>query len=57
MSSWCLTVAMASVGLGTHLGRLRNLGLKPLGVGLAAAVIVDVVSFGMLSVLRLASVI
>ena len=35
---------MASVGLGTHLKRLRGLGLKPLGVGLAAALTVGAVS-------------
>lgn len=44
LSTWCLTVAMASVGLGTHLGRLRSLGLRPLAVGLAAALTVGVVS-------------
>jgi uncharacterized integral membrane protein (TIGR00698 family) len=43
-SSWCLTIAMASVGLGTHLGRLRALGLRPLAVGLAAALAVGGVS-------------
>jgi uncharacterized membrane protein YadS len=35
---------MAAVGLGTHLARLRGLGLRPLGAGLAAAVTVGVVS-------------
>lgn len=44
VSSGCLTVAMASVGLGTNLRRLQSLGLKPLGVGLAAALIVGAVS-------------
>jgi uncharacterized integral membrane protein (TIGR00698 family) len=44
LSAWCLTVAMAAVGLGTHLKRLRTLGLKPLGVGLAAALTVGAVS-------------
>ncbi len=43
-SAWCLTVAMASVGLGTNLKRLRSLGLKPLGVGLAAALSVGLMS-------------
>jgi uncharacterized integral membrane protein (TIGR00698 family) len=50
-SAWCLTVAMASVGLGTNLARLRTLGLRPLGVGLAAALIVGVVSAGMVRLL------
>jgi uncharacterized membrane protein YadS len=42
---------MASVGLGTNLARLRTLGLRPLGVGLAAALIVGVVSAGMVRLL------
>ena len=50
--TWCLIVAMASVGLGTNLKRLRTLGLRPLGVGLAAAVVVGVVSFGLIRVLE-----
>ncbi len=44
LSAWGLTIAMASVGLGTHLARLRRLGLRPLGVGLVAAATVGVVS-------------
>lgn len=44
LSAWCLTVAMASVGLGTHLQRLRGLGLRPLAVGLVAALVVGAVS-------------
>ena len=51
LSAWCLTVAMASVGLGTNLKRLRSLGLKPLGVGLAAALTVGVVSAGLIHLL------
>jgi uncharacterized integral membrane protein (TIGR00698 family) len=43
-SAWCLTIAMASVGLGTNLRRLRALGLKPLAVGLTAALVVGGVS-------------
>ena len=49
VSAWCLTVAMASVGLGTHLERLRRLGLRPLGVGLTAALVVGAVSAGWLA--------
>ena len=44
VSAWCLTVAMAAVGLGTNLRQLRTLGLKPLGVGLVAALTVGLVS-------------
>jgi uncharacterized integral membrane protein (TIGR00698 family) len=44
LSAWCLTVAMASVGLGTNLKKLRGLGLRPLGVGLVAALAVGAVS-------------
>lgn len=39
-----LLLAMAAVGLGTSLRRLRALGLTPLAVGLAAALAVGVVS-------------
>jgi uncharacterized integral membrane protein (TIGR00698 family) len=41
----CLIVAMAAVGLGTSLTRLRGLGLRPLGAGLAVAALVGVVSY------------
>jgi uncharacterized integral membrane protein (TIGR00698 family) len=41
----CLAVAMAAVGLGTSFTRLRGLGTRPLAVGLAAAILVGVVSF------------
>ena len=40
----CLAIAMAAVGLGTHLARLAVLGLRPLVVGLAAALTVGGVS-------------
>jgi len=52
LSSWCLTIAMASIGLGTNLTRLRALGARPLVAGLAAALTVGAVSFGMLQLLR-----
>ena len=45
LATWCLVVAMASVGLGTSFRRLRTLGLKPLAVGLVAATLVGFVSF------------
>jgi uncharacterized integral membrane protein (TIGR00698 family) len=41
---WCLTTAMAAVGLGTGLARLRGLGWRPLCAGLAAALAVGAVS-------------
>lgn len=50
LSAWCLTVAMASVGLGTHLRRLRGLGARPLAVGLVAALVVGAVSASLLAV-------
>jgi uncharacterized integral membrane protein (TIGR00698 family) len=51
LSSWCLTMAMASVGLGTNLKRLRGLGLKPIAAGLAAALIVGVIAAGLIHLL------
>jgi uncharacterized integral membrane protein (TIGR00698 family) len=45
LSTACLTVAMASVGLGTSFARLRSLGLRPLAAGLVTALLVGVVSF------------
>lgn len=44
----CLTVAMASIGLGTSLAQFKKLGLKPLAVGFAVAATVGVVSIGMI---------
>jgi len=46
-----LAVAMASVGLGTSIKGLRDIGLKPLGAGLIAAVLVGGVSITMISLL------
>ena len=48
LSTWCLTIAMAAVGLGTQLSRLRGLGLRPLVAGLVAALVVGVLSAGMI---------
>ena len=39
---------LAAIGLGTDLRRLRKLGLRPLGVGLAAALGVGVLSAGLI---------
>jgi len=47
-STACLTVAMASVGLGTDLRRLRSLGWKPLTLGLVVAAIVGAASTALL---------
>ena len=46
-----LAVAMASVGLGTSIKGLRDIGLKPLGAGLIAAVLVGGVSITLISLL------
>jgi uncharacterized integral membrane protein (TIGR00698 family) len=53
LSFWCLALAMVAVGLGTGLAKLRTLGLKPFAVGLATALLVGAVSFGLLSLTRL----
>lgn len=50
VAKWCLIVAMASVGLGTSFSRLKTLGFKPLLVGLVAATLLGLVSFGMIHV-------
>ncbi len=44
VAKWCLALAMAGVGLGTSLAKLRGLGFKPISVGFAAAVLVGAVS-------------
>jgi uncharacterized integral membrane protein (TIGR00698 family) len=49
-ATWCLTIAMAAVGLGTSFGKLRKLGWKPVTVGFAAAALVGVVSFALIKV-------
>jgi uncharacterized integral membrane protein (TIGR00698 family) len=51
LSGWLLTTAMAGVGLGTGLAKLRVLGWRPLCVGLAAAALVGAVSFSLISLL------
>jgi uncharacterized membrane protein YadS len=53
-SGWCLTLAMAAVGLGTDLSRLRSLGVRPLVVGFAAALTVGVVSATLIRALTVA---
>ncbi len=51
LSGWCLALAMAAIGLGTNLRQLRGLGLRPLGVGLVAALTVGAVAAGMIKLL------
>jgi uncharacterized membrane protein YadS len=41
----CLALAMAAVGLGTSFTKLRVLGVRPLAVGMAAALLVGFVGF------------
>lgn len=50
-STWALTTALAGIGLSTEFAKLRGLGLKPLAVGLVAALSVGVVSFLTLTIL------
>jgi uncharacterized integral membrane protein (TIGR00698 family) len=47
----CLAVAMAAVGLGTSIKGLRDIGLRPLGAGLVAAVLVGGVSIALITLL------
>lgn len=48
---WCLTTAMAAIGLGTGLARLSTLGWKPFSVGFAAALLVGVMSASLVQIL------
>jgi uncharacterized membrane protein YadS len=48
---WLLATAMAAVGLGTGLAKLRGLGWKPFSVGLAAALMVGGVSLALVKLL------
>lgn len=51
VSKWALAGALAGIGLNTDLKKLKGLGLKPLLVGLVAAAVVGLMSFGALSLL------
>jgi len=51
VANWCLAIAMAAVGLGTSFSKLSKLGLKPLGMGLIAALVVGGVSYSMIRLL------
>lgn len=50
-STFFLTVAMASIGLGTDLGEIRRTGYRPLAVGLISALLVGAVAAVAISVL------
>jgi uncharacterized integral membrane protein (TIGR00698 family) len=50
-SLFVVTMAMAGVGLGVHLGTLRKVGLKALYVGMFSALVLSVFSFGMLKLM------
>lgn len=52
VSKWALASALAGIGLNTDLAKLRGLGIKPLLVGLVAAIVVGIVSFSTLSFLN-----
>jgi uncharacterized integral membrane protein (TIGR00698 family) len=50
-AEFCLGIAMAAVGLGTSIKGLKDIGLKPLGVGLFSALLVGGVSIGLITLL------
>ena len=51
VSAACLAVAMAAIGLGTNLRKLRGLGLRPLAVGFAAALTTGAVATTLIKLL------
>jgi uncharacterized integral membrane protein (TIGR00698 family) len=51
LAELCLAVAMAAVGLGTSIKGLKDIGFRPLGAGLVAAVLVGAVSITLISLL------
>ena len=51
LSAACLALAMAAIGLGTNLRKLRGLGLRPLAVGFAAALTTGAVATGLITLL------
>ncbi|MFP6704026.1 MAG: putative sulfate exporter family transporter [Planctomycetaceae bacterium] len=52
MAVFFLTISMAAVGLGTSFTQLKNLGWKPLCLGLTAAVLVGCVSVALIWILK-----
>ncbi len=51
LSSYCLAIAMAGVGLGTSIKGLRSIGLKPLALGLFSALTVGLISLALIKLL------
>jgi uncharacterized integral membrane protein (TIGR00698 family) len=45
LATWCLTLAMASLGLSTSMAKIKNLGFTPLFVGFIAAAAVGLLSY------------
>ena len=51
VSIFLLTTAIAAVGLGTNITKLKALGWKPLFIGLAAAILVGATSYVLVTLL------
>lgn len=51
LSSYCLAIAMAGVGLGTSIKGLRSIGFKPLALGLVSALTVGLISLALVTIL------
>jgi len=51
LSGYCLAVAMAGIGLGTSIRGLRSIGFKPLALGLFSALLVGLISLGLILLL------
>ena len=49
-AGYFLAVAMAGVGLGTDIKKLKQLGAKPFFVGLCAALSVGIISFALIKI-------
>jgi uncharacterized integral membrane protein (TIGR00698 family) len=50
VASLCLATAMAAIGLGTSITKLRGLGARPLGIGLVAALLVGALGFALIRI-------
>ena len=53
VSQFLIICALAGVGLETHVGAMRRIGLRPFYAGLCAAAFMAVVSFGLISLFRI----
>jgi uncharacterized integral membrane protein (TIGR00698 family) len=51
VTTYCLGIAMAGVGLGTSIKGLKRIGFKPLGLGLVSALIVGIISAILIKIL------